>query len=179
MKTRQVLGKKFAVSIPAEEIAAQVRRVAGELNRDMADKNPIFLAVLNGSFVFAADLMREITVPSEISFVKMSSYSGTSSTGEMTKLIGLNGTVEGRTVVVVEDIIDSGFTMVKMIEMLQEMHPADIKLCTLLLKPGNLKVDLTVDYNCFSIPNDFIVGYGLDYNEQGRNLKDIYTVVEE
>jgi hypoxanthine phosphoribosyltransferase len=179
MKTRQVLDKKFAVSIPAEEIAAQVRRVAGELNRDMVDKNPIFLAVLNGSFVFAADLMREITVPSEISFVKMSSYSGTTSTGEMTKLIGLNGSVEGRTVVIVEDIIDSGFTMVKMMEMLQEMHPADIKLCTLLLKPGNLKVDLKVDYNCFSIPNDFIVGYGLDYNEQGRNLKDIYTVVEE
>jgi hypoxanthine phosphoribosyltransferase len=109
----------------------------------------------------------------------MSSYSGTTSTGEMTKLIGLNGSVEGRTVVIVEDIIDSGFTMVKMMEMLQEMHPADIKLCTLLLKPGNLKVDLKVDYNCFSIPNDFIVGYGLDYNEQGRNLKDIYTVVEE
>ena len=139
----------------------------------------MFLAVLNGAFIFAADLMRMITVPSEISFVKYASYEGTSSTGSMKTLMGLNQDLAGRHVVIVEDIVDSGFTMAHMIEDLKKMNPASIEICSLLVKPGNLKVDLDINYAVMEIPNDFIVGYGLDYDQEGRNLRDIYTIVEE
>lgn len=149
-----------------------------KINSDLEGEKPLFLAVLNGSFVFAADLMREITTPCEITFVRLSSYSGTSTTGQVKQLIGLNESLEGRTVVIVEDIIDSGLTMKELLHTLSAYKPKDIRIASLLVKPGNLKVDLDINYRCFDIPNDFIVGYGLDYDGEGRNLPDIYTVVD-
>lgn len=178
METLQIKDKKFAVSIPEAEIRRQVKRVAEEINRDLCGSKPLFLAILNGSFIFAADLMREITLESQISFVKLASYSGMSSTGEVVDMIGLDADIEGRDVVVVEDIVDSGLTMQHVMEMLRARNPRSLAVCTLLVKPENLKVDVDIRYRCFEIPNDFIVGYGLDYDGFGRNTRDIYTVVE-
>ena len=163
METLQIKDKKFAVSIPEAEILEQVRRVAGEINRDFAGREPVFLAVLNGSFVFAADLLREVKLPSQISFIKLASYEGTASSGAVKELVGLNTDIAGRDVIIVEDIIDSGLTMEYLTGLLAQRHPHSVSVCTLLLKPGNLKVNLDIRYKCFSIPNDFIVGYGLDY----------------
>ena len=174
----KIKDKTFKTSIPEAEILEKVKVVADRLNQDYEGKTPVFLAVLNGSFIFAADLMRMITVPSEISFVKYASYEGTSSTGSMKTLMGLNGDIKGRHIVIVEDIVDSGFTMQHMIEELKKQEPASIEICSLLVKPGNLKVDLKINYVVMEIPNDFIVGYGLDYDQEGRNLRDIYTIVE-
>ena len=170
--------REFAVSIPEEKIKARVAEVAAQISHDLEGKRPLFLAVLNGSFVFAADLLRGIETPCEISFVRMASYEGTSSTGAVKQLIGLKEDIKDRTVVIVEDIIDSGLTMVHLLELLKEKQPADIKIAALLVKPGNLKVELDIPYCCFEIPNDFIVGYGLDYDGEGRNLPSIYTVTE-
>ncbi len=178
METLQVKDKKFAVSIPEREILRQVKRVADEINRDLVETEPLFLAVLNGAFMFAADLMKEVKLPSEIQFIKLASYEGTTSTGSITEMIGLSVSVEGRDVVIVEDIIDSGLTMKHLIETLQQKNPRSISICSLLVKPGNLRLDLDVKYRCFDIPNDFILGYGLDYDGFGRNTRDIYTVVE-
>lgn len=179
MSIVKIKDKSFKTSIPEAEILKKVQVVADRLNKDYAGKKPVFLAVLNGAFIFAADLMRMITVPSEISFVKYASYEGTSSTGSMKTLMGLNQDLAGRYVVIVEDIVDSGFTMAHMIEDLKKMNPASVEVCSLLVKPGNLKVDLDINYAVMEIPNDFIVGYGLDYDQEGRNLRDIYTIVEE
>ena len=179
MDTIQVLDKKFAISIPEKDILERVEAVAQQINRDLAGKNPLFLAVLNGSFIFAADLMRRITIPSEISFVKLASYQGTTSTGKVTEVIGINENLAGRTVVIVEDIVESGLTIKQMLESLGTRNPESVHICTLLLKPDKLEVDLDIEYVAMRIPNDFILGYGLDYNQQGRNLKDIYTLVTD
>jgi hypoxanthine phosphoribosyltransferase len=178
MNTIQIQDKKFRISIPESVIQERVKAVAERINADMAGKNPLFLAVLNGSFIFAADLMRHITIPCEISFVKLASYEGTVSTGKIKEVIGINEDLTGRTVVIVEDIVDTGQTISRMLETLGTRQPESIHVCTLLLKPDKLKVDLDVEYAAIEIPNDFIVGYGLDYNQQGRNLRDIYSVVE-
>ena len=174
----KVRDREFAVSIPEEKIKARVAEIAAQISHDLEGKRPLFLAVLNGSFVFAADLLRGIDTPCEISFVRMASYKGTSSTGVVKQLIGLKEDIKDRTVVIVEDIIDSGLTMVHLLDLLKEKQPADIKIAALLVKPGNLKVNLDIPYCCFEIPNDFIVGYGLDYDGEGRNLPSIYTVTE-
>ncbi len=179
MDAIRIKDKTFAVSIPEAEILKQVKRVAAEINRDLAGEEPLFLAVLNGSFIFAADLLREVELPSEISFVKLASYEGVSSTGSIKEVIGLNTDITGRHVIIVEDIVDSGLTMKHMVETLKAQNPASLEICTLLLKPGNLKVALDIKYRCIEIPNDFIVGYGLDYDGFGRNTRDIYTVVED
>ena len=171
--------KKFRISYPEAEILKHVQAVADRINKDMKDKNPLFLAVLNGSFVFAADLMRLITIPCEISFVKLASYQGTMSTGKSKEVIGINEDISGRTVIILEDIVESGLTMKRMIDSLGTRNPESVHICTLLLKPEKLKVNLNIEYAAMEIPNDFIVGYGLDYNQQGRNLRDIYTLVEE
>ena len=168
----------FKVSIPEEEILKQVDRVAAEINRDLAGKNPLFLAVLNGSFMFASDLMKRITIPCEISFVKLASYQGVTSTGKVRDVIGINENLTGRTIVIVEDIIESGTTMQHMLETLGTYSPESVQIATLLVKPEKLKVDLDIKYAAMNIPNDFIVGYGLDYDGFGRNYKDIYTVVD-
>ncbi len=178
MSTIKIHDKTFKISYPEKDILEKVKAIAERLNHDMEGKNPLFLAVLNGSFVFAADLMRMITIPCEISFVKLASYQGTMSSGKIKEVIGINEDISGRTVVIVEDIVESGLTMKRMLESLGTRNPAAIHICTLLLKPDRLKVDLNVEYAAMEIPNDFIVGYGLDYNQQGRNLRDIYTLVE-
>lgn len=178
MDTIQVHDKVFAPSIPAEEIMQQVRRVAEEINKDYEGQQPLFLVVLNGAFVFAADLMREITVPAEVSFVKLASYEGTSSTGTVREVIGLNTDITGRPIIIVEDIVESGITMAHMIETLKKQNPKSIDICTLLVKPEKLEVKLDIRYTAMEIPNDFILGYGLDYNGLGRGLKDIYTIVQ-
>lgn len=178
MSTIRVHDKEFAPSIPAEEIMQQVRRVAEEINKDYEGQQPLFLVVLNGAFVFAADLMREISVPAEVSFVKLASYEGTSSTGTVREVIGLNTDITGRPIIIVEDIVESGITMAHMIETLKKQNPKSIDICTLLLKPEKLEVKLDIRYTAMEIPNDFILGYGLDYNGLGRGLKDIYTIVQ-
>lgn len=178
METIKVKDKDFAISIPEAKILTEVERLAAQISHDLEGKNPLFLAVLNGSFIFAADLFRRITIPAEISFVKLASYEGTASTGVIKEVIGLSENLAGRTVVVIEDIIDTGCTMQKLLENLGTRAPEVIHVCTLLLKPEKLKVDLDVKYVALEIPNDFIIGYGLDYDGFGRNLKDIYTVVE-
>ena len=179
MSTIRIKDKTFRISIPEAEIKSRVKALAAQISKDMAGKTPLFLGVLNGSFIFAADLMREITIPSEISFVKLASYEGTTSTGKITEVIGINEDLSGRTVVIVEDIVDTGLTMQRMIESLGTRNPESVHICALLVKPEKLQVDLNIEYAAMEIPNDFIVGYGLDYDQQGRNLRDIYTIVEE
>ena len=178
METIKIKDKTFKTFIPESEIQKRVAAVAERINHDMAGKNPLMLAVLNGSFIFAADLMRYLTIPCEISFVKLASYQGTTSTGKIKEVIGINESLEGRDVVIVEDIVDTGATMKRMLETLGTRNPKSLPICTLLLKPGKLQVPLNIEYAAMEIPNDFIVGYGLDYDQQGRNLRDIYTVVE-
>jgi len=179
MKQISIHDKTFEVSIPEEKILQAVKQVAEQLNNDLKDTDkPLFLSILNGAFMFTADLMKYITLSCEVSFLKLSSYCGTQSSGSVQELIGLTDSIENRTVIVVEDIVDSGNTLVKLISILQKQKPKEIKLATLLFKPDAYKKDIKVDYVGLSIPNDFIVGYGLDYNEQGRNLRDIYTLVK-
>jgi hypoxanthine phosphoribosyltransferase len=179
MEKLQVLDKTFAVSIPEAEIQRQVSRVAAELTRDMADKSPLFMPVLNGSFMFAADLLRQIPIPCEVCFIKLASYQGTQTTGQIREVIGLNTDITGRHIVIVEDIIDSGLTMAHMIETLQPHNPASISVCSLLVKPDALKVQIPIHYRAMDIPNDFILGYGLDYDGFGRNTRDIYTLIKD
>lgn len=179
MSVVKIKDKTFKTSIPEKEIKARIQAVADRINHDLADKNPLFLAVLNGAFVFAADLMRMITIPCEISFVKLASYQGTTSTGKITEVMGINEDLTERTIVIIEDIVDTGLTMKRMIESLGTRHPASVHICSLLVKPEKLQVDLNIEYAAMEIPNDFIVGYGLDYDQQGRNLPDIYTLVNE
>ena len=178
MSVIRIKDKLFETSIPEAEIKARVKAVAERISRDMEGKNPLLLAVLNGSFIFAADLMREITIPCEISFVKLASYQGTTSTGKIKEVMGINEDLTGRTVIIVEDIVESGLTMKRMIESLGTRNPESVHVCTLLFKPERLKTELDIDYVAFEIPNDFILGYGLDYDQQGRQLKDIYTLKE-
>ena len=176
MSIVKIKDKTFETSISAEEIAKRVKELGQQLSKDFEGKNPLFLAVLNGSFIFAADLMREITIPCEISFVKLASYQGTTSTGKIKEVIGINEDLSGRTVVIVEDIVESGRTMKRMIETLGTRNPASVHICTLFVKKEKLQVDLDIEYAAFSIPNAFIVGYGLDYDQQGRHLKEVYSL---
>ena len=175
----KILDKTFETSISETVIKQRVKELAQQISRDMEGKNPLLLGVLNGSFVFVADLMREITIPCEVSFVKLASYQGVTSTGKVREVLGINEDLNGRHVIIVEDIVDTGRTMKQMIESLGTRQPASVRICTLFVKPEKLEVQLNIDYAAFSIPNDFIVGYGLDYDQQGRHLKEIYTLVEE
>ena len=175
-KEIKIKDKTFITSIPEETILKRVRQVAETISRDYQDKNPLFLAVLNGSFVFAADLMRDISIPCEISFVKLASYQGTMSTGQVKEVIGINEDFADRHVIIVEDIVETGTTLKRMIETLGTRNPASVEICSLLFKPERLKTDLSLKYVAFEIPNDFIIGYGLDYDQQARGLRDIYTL---
>ena len=168
--------KTFKVFIPEEKIKLRIKEVAAQISKDMEGKNPLFLGVLNGAFIFAADLMREMTIPCEISFVKLASYQGTTTTGKVTEVLGINENLTGRHVIIVEDIVDTGLTMKRMIESLGTRNPASVSVCALLVKPDKLQVELDVKYCAMKIPNDFIVGYGLDYDQAGRGLKDIYVL---
>lgn len=175
MSEINILGKAFRPYLSEAEIQARVGELAAQISRDMAGRNPLLLGVLNGAFVFASDLMRSMTIPCEISFVKLASYQGTTSTGKVKEVIGINEDLTGRTVVIVEDIVESGLTMKRMVETLGTRNPESVHICSLLTKPGSLKADINVEYVAFQIPDDFIVGYGLDYNHQGRGLRDIYV----
>jgi hypoxanthine phosphoribosyltransferase len=178
MSIVKIKDKTFETSISEADIKTRIKEVAARINKDMADKNPLFLGVLNGAFIFAADLMREVTIPCEISFVKLASYQGITSTGKVHEVLGINEDLTGRHIIVVEDIVDTGRTMKQMIESLGTRNPASVSICSLFVKPDKLEEDIDIKYPCFSIPNDFIVGYGLDYDQQGRNLKEIYTLVK-
>jgi hypoxanthine phosphoribosyltransferase len=178
MSKIQVKDKFFEKFITTTEIDAAVQKVADGINRDYRTKNPVFLAMLNGAFIFAADLMRKINIPCEISFVKYSSYSGTKSTEKLNELIGLNEDLKGRHVIVLEDIVDTGITMNKLLKDIAEKEPADVKVACFCFKPDAFKHFFPIDYLGMSIPNEFILGYGLDYDGQGRNLADIYKIVE-
>ena len=171
--------KHFRLFIPNKKILMAISDVAGLLNDEYREREaPLFLSVLNGSFMFAADLLKKIEFPCEISFIKLSSYSGTETTGQIREILGLATSVEGRDVIVIEDIVDTGNTVIDLHAILKESGALSIKFCTLLLKPDAYKKDLKIDYVAMSIPNDFIVGYGLDYNELGRQYKDIYVLDE-
>ena len=179
MSRVKINDKTFETSIPEAVIKERVKALAQQISHDMEGKNPLMLGVLNGSFIFAADLMREMTIPCEVSFVKLASYQGVTSTGKVREVIGINEDLKGRHVIIVEDIVDTGRTMKQMIESLGTRNPASVHICTLFIKPDKLEEQINIDYAAFSIPNDFIVGYGLDYDQQGRHLKEIYTLVEE
>ena len=167
----QLHDRKFRIMIPAAKIDEAVEAVAQRINADYAGKEtPLFLGILNGSFMFMSDLIKKIEFQNELSFVKLASYDGTSSTGCVKSLIGLNNSIEGRHVIIVEDIIDSGSTLKLIVELFQARKPASIKICTLLDKPSGRKVDLEPDYTCFTIPAAFVVGFGLDYEDYYRNL---------
>lgn len=174
----KIKDKMFSVSITREAIQKEVMRVADEINRDLDGKNPLFLSVLNGAFMFTSDLMKHITIPCEISFVKLASYQGVSSTGTIKEVIGINEDLTDRTVVIVEDIVDTGLTMQRLLETLGTRGPREIHIASLLVKPDKLEVELDIKYAAMHIPNDFIVGYGLDYDGYGRNYPDIYTICE-
>ena len=179
MSTIKIHDKEFVKSIPSEEIAARVKEVAERINRDYAGKRPLLLGVLNGCFMFVSDLMKNLEIECEISFVKLSSYQGTTTTGVIREVLGLTETITGRDVIIIEDIVDTGYTMQRMIESLGTREPASVQIASLFLKPVRLKVPVDVKYSAFTIPDRFIVGYGLDYDGLGRNLPDIYEVVEE
>ena len=168
--------KTFRTSMSEAQIKARVKELAQQMSRELDGKHPLFLAVLNGAFIFAADLMREMTIPCEISFVKLASYQGTVSSGKVTEVIGINEDLTGRTVVIVEDIVETGLTIKCMMEQIGTRNPASVQVCTLFFKPDMLREDLKLDYVAFPIPNDFILGYGLDYDGDGRGLKDLYVL---
>ena len=177
MKTVKVLDKDFSLYIPQEKIENAIQTVADQLNKDMADKNPLFLVVLNGAFMFASELFKRLNIPCEISFVKLSSYAGTETTNVVRELIGLDHPLDDRHVVVVEDIVDTGHTMKYTLEKLRHLRAADVRIATLFFKPNSFQYDYPINYKAMDIGNEFIVGYGLDYNQQGRNLPDIYKVI--
>lgn len=177
-KTIKIHDKEFAPFIPYARIDQAVSTIAKRMNRELQDTNPLFIAILNGSFMFASDLFHKLNFPCEITFVKLASYSGTKSTETVRQLIGIDEDIVGRNIVIIEDIIDSGLTMERVLAQLQMIGAADIKIATLLYKPNAFKGNYSIDYIGLEIGNDFIVGYGLDYDKQGRNFKDIYKIVE-
>jgi hypoxanthine phosphoribosyltransferase len=176
MKTVQVKDRSFALLLTAERIRKRVSELALEINRDMEGKNPLFLVMLNGAFMFAADLLKEINVPCEISFIKYDSYRGTKSSGRLNKLIGLKESLRNRCVIVLEDVVDSGLTMSRLFEELKTKKPAELYLATCIFKPEALKSEVKPDYVGFNLLDVFLVGYGLDYEGYGRNLEAIYEL---
>ncbi len=180
MKQVKIHDKIFELYIPYEKIRSVIEEMADKMNVDFKDKTPLFICILNGSFMFAAELFKRINlVETEISFVKLASYQGDKTTGSVKQLIGLNENIEGRTVVILEDIVDTGITIDNILEQLAKLNPREIKIATMLLKPEALQKDVQLDYIGLEIPNDFIVGYGLDYDGFGRNLLDIYSVIND
>lgn len=176
MKEIKIKDKEFELFISEAEIQTAIKRIAAQINKDLDGKDPLFIAVLNGAFMFAGELMKHVTIPCEISFVRMASYQGLKSTGKVKEIYGLEEDIEGRTVVIVEDIVDTGHTMSLMLDQLACDNPREIKVTTLLFKPEALKNKVPLDYVALEIPNDFIVGFGLDYDGYGRNLANIYKI---
>ena len=179
LPTINVNDKSFELFISSETIQKAVERLADRISVDLDGKNPLFLVVLNGAFIFAADLLKRIKIDCQVSFVKLSSYSGTKTTNIVRELIGLDEILHGRTIVIVEDIIDTGLTMAEAINKLYKLEAAEVYLATLLFKPKAFQKDFKIDYIGKDIPNDFIVGYGLDYDGFGRNYPDIYKIIDK
>lgn len=174
-------GRDFKVMIPADKIDEVVARVAERLNSDYAscERPPIFVCVLSGAYMFLADLVRKLTFDHEITFVQISSYEGTQSTGVVRRKLGIDFDVEGRDLIIVEDIVDTGTSIDHMVDYLQSLAPRSVEVCTLFFKPDNYRYDRPIKYCAMNIGNEFIVGYGLDYDQLGRNLKDIYVIANE
>ncbi len=170
--------KVFVPFLTRDAIAERVAAVAGKINAEYAGKNPLIIGILNGSFIFAADLFRELYIEAEISFIKLASYKGTSSTGHVVTAVGLEEDIHGRHIIIVEDIIDTGKTMSSFLPEIQHRQPASVRIATFLTKPSALKHDVVADYTAFEIEDKFVVGYGLDYNGLGRNLPDLYIIKE-
>jgi hypoxanthine phosphoribosyltransferase len=179
MSIIQVHDKKFQPYIGAAEIDMQIQKLAQQINTDYADKKPLFIAILNGSFMFASDLFKYIQIEAEICFIKLASYKGTKSTGNVITSIGLDEPLQNRHVIIVEDIVDTGKTLSEFLPQLVNQQPASLKIAALLHKPSALTHPLTVDYLGFSVPNKFLLGFGLDYDGLGRNLPAIYQLVED
>jgi hypoxanthine phosphoribosyltransferase len=176
MEPIKVLDKSFDPFISSTRIQENIARIAADLDRDFWDKDPLFLAILNGSFIFAADLFQQLQMPCRISFVKMASYLGTGTTGQVHQLIGLQESIAGQHVIILEDIVDTGLTINKLIDHLKTFNPADIRIASMFFKPEAFKANFKIDYLGMEIPNKFVVGYGLDYNGYGRNFKDLYII---
>ena len=174
----QIFDKQFDIFITEDEIAKEISSLARQINENYAGQEVIFISVLNGAFMFSSDLLKEITIPCEISFIKMQSYDGVSTSGKVTELIGLNSDLENKNIIILEDIVDTGLTIDKIIDLLKGKNCKSIKICTLLYKPEAFQGENIPDYIGFSIPNNFVVGYGMDYNERGRNLKELYKIIE-
>jgi len=175
---KQILDKSFKPYLTQNNIDEAIERIANQINQDYSDKNPLFIAILNGSFIFAADLFKKINVPAEISFIKLASYQGTKSTGNVITAIGLETDLYDRNVIVLEDIIDTGKTLSAFLPQLEHQQPKTLKVCTLLHKKEATQYPVTIDYLGFEIPDLFVVGYGLDYNGYGRNLDQIMQIDE-
>ncbi|MEN9997281.1 MAG: hypothetical protein RI922_271 [Bacteroidota bacterium] len=176
----QINDKSFEVFIRENELHEKIKSLAARINEEYQGKEVIFIAILNGAFMFASDLLKSITLPCEISFVKVSSYHGGMSTsGRVDELIGLNASIEGKEVIILEDIVDTGITIDKIITLLKAESPASVKVCTLLYKPEAFKGKKAPELVGITIPNKFVVGYGLDYDEKGRNLREIYQLKED
>ncbi len=176
MSTIQVLDKTFVPYLTEVAIQSKITELAAQLNKDYAGKRPLFLSILNGSFLFTADLFKQITIEAEVSFIKLASYKGTSSTGNVITAIGLDINVKDRDIIILEDIIDTGKTLHHYLPQLESLQPASVKIAVLLDKKEALQYPVKIDYACFEIPNKFVVGYGLDYDGLGRNSKDIYQL---
>jgi hypoxanthine phosphoribosyltransferase len=178
MSTVNIHDKRFEIFIPAEKIQLQIKRIADAINTDYAGKKPLFIAILNGSFMFASDLFKELQLDAEICFVKLASYQGVKSTGKVVTSIGLDVSLRERDIIILEDIVDTGKTLSDFIPQLAVQNPSSIKVATLLHKPDALKFPLELHYICFEVENKFLLGYGLDYDGLGRNLPDIYQIME-
>ncbi len=179
MKQVTLKDKTFKVSIPEERIQRVIIEIANRINEDYkGEDTPLFISILNGAFMFTADIFKHINFNCEVSFLKFSSYEGTATTGKVKQLIGINEEIKDRKVIVLEDIVDTGITLEQILEQLKSFEPANVKIATLLFKPDAYKKDLKIDYIGLEVPNEFIVGYGLDYDGLGRNLVDIYTLSE-
>lgn len=181
MKQIKLKDKTFRVSIPYEDISKAIDKVAEKINSDFngCEDVPVLLCVLNGSIMFMGELMKRLDFNCQIVSTKLTSYDGTSSTGKVKQALGLTADITGRRVIIIEDIVDTGNTIVELQKILAEAGASESKICTLLYKPEACRKDLSLDYIAMEIPNDFIVGFGLDYDELGRNYKDIYTLVKE
>jgi hypoxanthine phosphoribosyltransferase len=177
MKQVTIEDKTFGIYLSEQAIDKEIHRISSEINGEYSDKEPLFISILNGSFMFTSDLLKKVSVPCQLSFIKFASYVGTNSTGNVKELVGLQEDISNRHVIIVEDIIDTGLTMKSILEQIKAKQPASIKIATLLFKPDSLKEDIHPDYTCFSIPEKFVVGYGLDLNGFGRNLPDIYQLI--
>ena len=176
MDSLQINNQTFQIFIPESEILARIAQLAHVLQTDYQNTRPLFLAVLNGSFMFASDLLKCLNIECEIQFVKLSSYQGMQSTGKVSELIGLNQSIANRDIIILEDIIDSGLTMHELLQSVQKLQPKSIEVCALLLKPEALKVPLQIKYVGFEVGNEFLLGYGLDYDGLGRNLRHIFKL---